>query len=171
MLNWLAIAESWLPRIGALRAVPRAVAIYSFQRWADRKNELVKSKRVEYQEFLVNVYTYLMRIGELIEAAKANDQENADTAKERIDSMRDLLAIQQMKLACISSDAVSSKISEFFENVDDIHDSIDKKKEQLRIISRMVLAMRQDCFKGTKLSAAEIEKALPLRVTPAGAPK
>ena len=154
----------WLPLILALVSAPIAVAIYSVQRWMDRRNDLVNAKRREYQDFLVNVCTHLAQIAILIEAGKKNDRDTIGAIESQFRATRDSLAAQQMKLACIGSDEVIRQMSNFFENLKDVHLSVENKKLQLQIVSRMVLAMRRDCFKDTRLDIEEIEKALPFRV-------
>jgi len=154
----------WLPLILALISAPIAVGIYSLQKWMDRRNDLVNTKRREYQDFLVNVCKHLAQIVILIDAAKNKDRDSTGAIESQFRDTRDSLAAQQMKLACIGSDEVIRQMSHFFENLKDVHLSVENKKLQLQIVSRMVLAMRRDCFKDTRLNIEEIEKALPFRV-------
>jgi hypothetical protein len=118
---------------------------YSFQRRADRRNQLIEIRRTAYRAYL----SALM------------DQINAPTK----DTLNLLLKCE-FELFAVASDTTIRKIATFanymiatsYENKNKRDHALHKQQ-----LAEVLLAMRNDCFEKTRLSIEEASQLLPMQ--------
>jgi hypothetical protein len=140
----------WLPLITTLIAAITGAIVYSVQRAADRKNNLIAKRREAYENYLI---AYL----------------NASSGS-GLDPIAQRLAINKsrMTLRLIGSDAVITSAASLDEYA--IRTSIETGiprdgREYKRLLAAVVLAMRSDVFETTRLSLDEMKSSLPISDT------
>jgi hypothetical protein len=118
---------------------------YSFQRRADRRNQLIEIRRAAYRSYL----------------AALMDQINSPTQE----TLNHLLKCE-FELFAVASDATIRKIGEFSNYmISTSYKNKDKRDHALhkRQLAEVLLAMRNDCFEKTRLSIEEASHLLPMQ--------
>jgi hypothetical protein len=136
---------SYATVIVALLTLLGGLLTYSFQRRADRRNQLIEIRRAAYRSYL----------------AALMNQINSPTGE----TLNHLLRCE-FELFAVASDATIRKIGAFSNYmIATSYENKDKRDHALhkRQLAEVLLAMRNDCFEKTRLSIEEASQLLPMQ--------
>jgi hypothetical protein len=147
--------ELWLPLIVVLVAALGAVVTYSWQRWADRRNDLYVRKREMYELYLTSLMSFV---------------DSVDTENEEVQQANmKVLDGAVFHLVTIGSDSCLRAIGELHKIVDMLQEvkvlPEDVAAEFPKVLARLVAEIRIDTFGNrTGLTEAELVEVLPFAI-------
>ena len=139
--------EAWLPILTAILAAIGGAIVYSVQKRADRKSDLIAKKRLAYEGYL---FSYL----------KASTDFGTGSCETKLD-----LNTSRMTVLLIGSDAVIRAVAALDKYSVQTSAETGQQRDPRKfkaLFSEVVLAMRSDVFEATGLSLDEMKAALPI---------
>ncbi len=136
----MAEASAWWPAIAILLTAISAAIVYWAQKAADRKSALIELRRTAYRDYLVHL-------------TKLADSTTSQTA------YNSLVA----ELNVIGTDDVLFAIGEFNQYMNGIDSAKRQPEIYKKLIAKIVLRMRKDCFSESTLDIHTAAMLLPFK--------
>ncbi len=134
-----------IPLIVAIVTVIGGLCTYLFQKHKDRREELIKTRRLEYRNWVQSLYDAL-----------------SETDPQSINRFNQITN----DLFLFASDQVMKTVGEFKYYMATTSGPDAPKRDMQKagkLLAQVILEMRNDCFEGTKLTEAEIRNILPIQ--------